>query len=563
MPTSSAASALVYIYDGLDRLTKKNVSFSTLHDLYEEYSYYGYTSGGVQYTTPLVSSLTLKKDSTTTATYSYTYDSLGNILTVSKDDSLIYAYEYDSLNQLTREDDVAQGTSTLFDYDLSGNITARHIFPYWAGCPTSQLRTLIGIDQYCTTVSYGYSAGTWGDMLTSYNGTTITYDSIGNPTKWRNALGLTWSGKQLTYIAIDGLDEGLGASYNADGIRTKKTYWDENANQTVHDYVLDGSKIVKETVTGSSSYTMYYYYDAAGSIAGFEYNGSPYYYQKNLQGDIIRICNALGNTVVEYTYNAWGEVLGFTGSLANTIGKINPFRYRGYYYDTETGFYYLQTRYYDPVVGRWLNTEPNIDYGCFDQGAGLLSGNIYVYCANNPVRHFDPTGEFILACIIIGAAIGTVAGGIYGHYQAKKAGYSISNGWSYFKYLLGYGLLGGAAGALIGTGIGYVGTYVIAASAKLSGMALFGKVIKSAGMLVGLAEQYLEKTKTPLNIEQVKYLLSLCNDFGVRVVARLKDLTVGHGAWSGIPHLHIGDKEIHIALTKEAAEFIIKLFGLE
>ena len=84
--------------------------------------------------------------------------------------------------------DVAQGTSTLFDYDLSGNITARHVFPYWAGCPTSQLRTLIGIDQYCTTVSYGYSAGTWGDMLTSYNGTTISYDAIGNPANWRNGI---------------------------------------------------------------------------------------------------------------------------------------------------------------------------------------------------------------------------------------------------------------------------------------------------------------------------------------------------------------------------------------
>ena len=106
------------------------------------------------------------------------YDSLGNILTVSKNGSLIYAYEYDSQNQLTREDDVAQGTSTLFDYDLSGNITARHVFPYWAGCPTSQLRTLIGIDQYCTTISYGYSTGAWGDMLTSYGGTTISYDTM-------------------------------------------------------------------------------------------------------------------------------------------------------------------------------------------------------------------------------------------------------------------------------------------------------------------------------------------------------------------------------------------------
>ena len=87
------------------------------------------------------------------------------------------------------------------------------------------------------------------------------------------------------------------------------------------------------------------------------YNGTDYYYRKNLQGDIIAILNTNGTKVVEYTYNAWGEVLGVTGSLANTIGRINPFRYRGYYYDTETGFYYLQSRYYDPVVGKFLNAD--------------------------------------------------------------------------------------------------------------------------------------------------------------------------------------------------------------
>ena len=95
-------------------------------------------------------------------------------------------------------------------------------------------------------------------------------------------------------------------------------------------------------------------YDETG-ISGAEYNGTKYSYVKNLQGDVIAIINARGGTVVEYKYDAWGNILSVTGSMASTLGAVNPFRYRGYYYDTESGFYYLQSRYYDPQVGRFLN----------------------------------------------------------------------------------------------------------------------------------------------------------------------------------------------------------------
>ena len=104
---------------------------------------------------------------------------------------------------------------------------------------------------------------------------------------------------------------------------------------------------------------LYYYYDETG-VAGFELNGTVYYYLKNIQGDVINILNSSGQVVVTYSYDAWGKVLSVTGSLASTVGQINPFRYRGYYYDTETGFYYLQSRYYDPVVGRFLNADGTV-----------------------------------------------------------------------------------------------------------------------------------------------------------------------------------------------------------
>ncbi len=147
----------------------------------------------------------------------------------------------------------------------------------------------------------------------------------------------------------------LSFTYNSSGIRTQKKYINYNEQYSItHNYLLDGSTILKETVvnssvTGVTTDTLYYYYDESG-VAGFEYNGAKYHYIKNLQGDVVEIYDANGIRAVQYTYDAWGNVLSVTGSLATTIGQINPFRYRGYYYDTETGFYYLQSRYYDPIV---------------------------------------------------------------------------------------------------------------------------------------------------------------------------------------------------------------------
>ena len=119
-----------------------------------------------------------------------------------------------------------------------------------------------------------------------------------------------------------------------------------------------------------------------------EYGGNYYYYRTNIQGDIEGIYNSNGTLVVSYSYDAWGNILSTTGTLASTLGEINPFRYRGYYYDTETGWYYLQSRYYDPTVGRFLNAD-NLVYL---SSGGILSNNLYTYCYNNSVSNTDPSG---------------------------------------------------------------------------------------------------------------------------------------------------------------------------
>ena len=182
--------------------------------------------------------------------------------------------------------------------------------------------------------------------------------------------------------------------YGADGIRIKK-------NST--SYTLDGSKILKET-TGSTTITYYY---GVNGVIGFRYNGTDYYYRKNLQGDVIAIYNTNGTCVVTYAYDAWGKVLSVGGSFASTVGAVNPFRYRGYYYDTETGLYYLQTRYYDPETGRFLNSDA-LEY--LGQGAELRNYNLFAYCGNNPVMGYDPSGCFVISALVIltlgGLAVG-------------------------------------------------------------------------------------------------------------------------------------------------------------
>ena len=109
----------------------------------------------------------------------------------------------------------------------------------------------------------------------------------------------------------------------------------------------------------------------------------------NVQGDVLGLFDDALNVVVEYTYDSWGNILSVTGSKAATVGKANPFRYRGYYYDEESGLYYLQSRYYDPATGRFLNAD-----GYVSTGQGILSSNMYAYCENNPVNRVDETGRF-------------------------------------------------------------------------------------------------------------------------------------------------------------------------
>ncbi len=186
---------------------------------------------------------------------------------------------------------------------------------------------------------------------------------------------------------------------------------------------------------------MSFFYDSQG-VSGFAYGGSNYYYKKDALGNVIAILDATGATVAQYVYNAWGEH-SISGNMM--IGELNPFRYRSYYYDTETCLYYLQTRYYDPVTCRFLNMD-DIDYADPTSIGGL---NLYAYCNNDPVNNVDPTGHAWWHWLIggIGIALIAVAAGLAIFGTGGVAAFGVGA-------LIGSVSVGGV-GAGIGAGVGY------------------------------------------------------------------------------------------------------------
>ena len=175
-----------------------------------------------------------------------------------------------------------------------------------------------------------------------------------------------------------------------------------------------GSKLTQSV---KESNTLYFTFDASGAAMAVLYNGTSYYYVTNIQGDVIAILDTSGTAVVEYAYDAWGNIILTTGSMAGTLGAHNPLRYRGYVYDKETGFYYLQSRYYNPEVGRFINADALVA-----TGQGLLGNNMFAYCNNNPVNYIDPSGE---SCVLFAFIAATIIAGVSNAISTAISGGSV------------------------------------------------------------------------------------------------------------------------------------------
>ena len=196
--------------------------------------------------------------------------------------------------------------------------------------------------------------------------------------QWKN-------GRQLSQVKTS--KDTITYKYNIKGLRTRKY----NSDYTYYYYYDDNNNLIAMMQGGVVAY---FYYDSNNSVTAMSINDSMYYYIKNLQGDITKIVNHQGKVMVEYTYDAWGNILKEKSNVNPsyaTVKEFNPFRYRGYVYDTDTGLYYLQSRYYDPKNGRFINAD---DTAYVDTNSGTpLSINMFAYCENDPINNVDPCGQ--------------------------------------------------------------------------------------------------------------------------------------------------------------------------
>ena len=197
----------------------------------------------------------------------------------------------------------------------------------------------------------------------------------------------TWEkGRQLRRMSKN--DSTVEFKYNENGLRIQKVLNPDTANEVVTNYTLHGKNIVHMT---QGSNNLHFFYDASNKPAIVEFNGTKYAYVHNLQGDIVAILDSNGTAVVQYKYDAWGRQIGCDveagNSNATALSTLNPFRYRGYVYDEETGLYYLRSRYYNPNCCRFINTDVLLG-----KIGSLLSTNPVAYCANSPIAYADNDG---------------------------------------------------------------------------------------------------------------------------------------------------------------------------
>ena len=438
--TTATGDTVSYGYDALKRVVRETVKngedtrFYTAY-AYKDVVYETQTTGQVEYRN------VRKEDGSLISGFKYTYDAVGNITDIyesqlvgnNTERRILAHYEYDRFNQLVKEVIYTYASTNLtstpttedtydYVYDTAGNILKEY-------------------ENEVLTKTYSYTNTGWRDQLTAVNGQTNTYDGAGNPTVYKTGAVdrqgnaevyyMAWEqGRQLSALTYD---DGqwyfeMDYQYDADGIRVSKSMHAIAGESPYHTYITQNGKVVRDTiVSGTSVKVLDFTYDNAGRPFALTYtNGTAepqvYYYVLNLQGDVVKLINGSGETVANYRYNAWGEILESSGTMAS----INPLRYRGYYYDTETGFYYLQSRYYDPVNCRFISAD-----GYASTGQGFLGYNMFAYCNNNPVMCSDSSSH--AAC--------TWDGGFWG-LESMAGLVDSGGGGSYSGFVLGGGSSG-------------------------------------------------------------------------------------------------------------------------
>ena len=407
-------------FDDLGMLKKVEIhecGKSILSNTYD----YKKRSSNTKYISKQVSQETIKFGSSSYIR-KYETDALGNITKITDNLFGNHTYKYDYRGFLIEAD------NETYEYDDNGNITKK-------GNLTAT---------YDTTIK---------DRLVSFNGKDIEYDPVNplNPKSYgsnsykfegRRLVRWTYGGGYYEYV------------YNDQGLRIQK----KDYRGVTWNYTYDGDRLIRET---SNNATLDFLYDENGNLYGFiKDNTDKYFYIRDALQNILGIVDVLGNIVVKYFYNAWGTTINTQDTSSSGIGSLNPFRYKGYYYDGESGLFYCNSRYYSPELCRWISPD-SIEFLDPESINGL---NLYAYCGNDPINKYDPAGYFAVTLItlLIG---GLIAGGIGAsiglgtaiYKDVKEDGVWFNGDWTdYVGRILGGFVAGFGVGicTVLGAGVG-------------------------------------------------------------------------------------------------------------
>ena len=419
---------------------------------------------------------------------SYKTDSLGNVTNVSDSVFGSHAYTYNSRGFLIKED------NTSYTYDDNGNMIT-------SGNSTYKYDNL--------------------NRLISINGDSIFYSftNPGNPRLFKDT-EYKFEGRRLVGISEDlGVDEQqtVDYTYNSNGLIIKKVlgYWyadDRDSEEYTTKYYYDGEKLITEIGPRNR---LDFLYDENGILYGLIKDSSrKYFYIRDFMSNILGLVDDSGNIVVKYKYDAYGNRISITDTSGCDLGNINPFRYKGYYYDDDVEMYYCKSRFYVPSWHRWLNSD-SINYL---EPKNITSLNLFTYCNNNPVMYVDENGKFpgLITAMLIGAVIGAFVG-VVGQAGADV----LSNLWKYGFKTYEWSMsswqtyvgaaVGGAVGGALTPILGPVSTSAInGAVSSFVGMELenstgnsnysFGAILSTSlfsGAFSGLTAGVVDKIKIP------------------------------------------------------------------